>query len=111
MRRPVKLFKVDIDFSEADSIHAATNIHAHHIGNHLINNGHGGADGTSLSGVYVRHNSNFGGCERFFVAYRLNLLAGAIFELVCIALSGVVFSYDLYHDDFLSEKSIEGKTI
>ena len=96
----VQLFKVDLDLTEVDGVHPASDIHPHHGGDDLIGNGHGGADGTALARVDVGHDADLAIGKGLGVADLADLLYGSLVHGGGEALGGVVLSYDLYHDAY-----------
>ena len=64
----------NLTFTKIHCVHTASYIHAHHIGNCFVRNGHSSSDRTSFSGVYIRHNTDFAACCKFIVTHPLYLI-------------------------------------
>lgn len=83
-------------------LHAAANIHAHHVGHHLVMEGHGGADGAALARVGVGHHPDAAVFQEILVAHGGDLRPGRLVDGINKHLGGVVGAFNFNHIVHLS---------
>ena len=88
---------IDLDPAEVNGVHSAANIHAHDIGDGLVDDRHGRADGAALSGMDIRHDADTAARREFIIAHPADLLDGFILDNPGKAESGIYLSPDLHH--------------
>ena len=93
----VQLLHVDLLPGETDGIHPAADVHAHHVGDGLVADGHGGADGAALAGVYVGHDADAAALGERIVAHAADLLDGLVFDDTGEANGSIDLSLDFHH--------------
>ena len=86
----IQFGKINITFCNFNRLHAAANIDANHTGNDLILDGHGGADGTALTGMHIRHDADLATGKLHLIAHRLNLLRCQFLQLGSVTDSGII---------------------
>ena len=59
MSSSINLFKINIHLTQLNSLHAAADIDSNDIRNLFICDRHCGADRAALSGMYIRHDTDF----------------------------------------------------
>lgn len=95
--RLVDAREVEPPASQADRVHAAPDVHAHQVGNHLVDDGHGRADGAAHAGMRVGHDGDARAARELLVAHGADLLDGGIFDLRGVAGGGGVRAFDFKH--------------
>ena len=95
MRSLVDLRKINLRVTEIHRVHPATDIDADHIGNRFISNRHCRSNGTALTGVDVRHNSDLGAFRHSIIAHASDLLDSFILHYSRVADCRIHFSLDL----------------
>ena len=96
MRRLVQMFKVDLRLKQANSVHAAANVHAHNVGHGLVMNGHRRSDGTALTGMHVGHDPDLAALGEGIVAHSADLLNGSVLDDIGIGNGSCDLSLDLH---------------
>ena len=99
----IQLFKINIIFSKIYRIHPTSDIYSNHIWNHFIGYGHCCSYRTSLSGMYIRHNTDFRIFCYCIITHTSDLLDCFLFYYLCIAESCIYFPLNLYcfHSSYL----------
>ena len=94
----VQLLEFHMTLPDAGGLHATADVHPRQVGHHLIGDGHGGANGTSLAGVDVGHKPDTAArCERL-VAQLLHLGDGCVIHNIGEDFSRVKLALYLYHN-------------
>ena len=101
--QPVKVYPL---FFQRDGLHAASDVHAYQVRNSPVLYGHGRADGTCLSRVYIRHDADSGIGEHRLVAHILDLQPRSLIHFITVTDRGVVPSTDFNHGYNLPSPSI-----
>ena len=89
--------QVDALFLEQDHVHAAADVHAHQVRDHILPDGHGGADGAALPRVDVRHDPDLRPGGKRLIAKRLNLPGRGGLDFIGINDCVSVKAVDIYH--------------
>ena len=93
----IEACKIDLLRIQFYRVHAASDIHAHHIRYDLVGDRHGRADRAARTGMDVGHDADFRAFRKRRVQHRFDLLDGFIFTHFGVAESRSVFSIDLKH--------------
>ena len=72
-------------------------VHAHHSGDDLIGNGHGGTNGTAHACMDIGHNADFAISKGRLITDCLDLSGSCFFQFAGKAASDIILSYDFYH--------------
>ena len=78
-------------------LHAAADVHAYHVGYHLVVEGHGGADGAALARVGVGHHPDAAAGQKVLVAHRGDLCPCGLVDGVDKHLGSVVGACNFNH--------------
>ena len=83
-------------------LHAAADIHAHHVGHHLVMEGHGGADGAALARVGVGHHPDTAVDQIILVTHEGDLRPSGLVNRVDKHFGGVIRAGNFDHMVHLS---------
>ena len=95
----VQTLRIDLALSQLHRVHPAADIHADHVGDGLVDDRHGGADGAALACVDVGHDADPAARGEFIIAHPADLLNGLVLDHLCEADRGIDFSFDFQHGD------------
>ena len=93
----VQLGQVKLHMAQLHGVHAAADVHAHQVGDRLVRDGHGGADGAALTRMDVRHDPNAAPGGEFAVAQLPDLLHSIVSDHLRVANGGIELSFDLHY--------------
>ncbi len=82
---------------EADGLHTTANIDTHHIGDKLVLDCHGGANGGTGPGMDIRHDPDLAALGKGLVDQILDLLTGGGFKVPGKDLGLIVKALDNNH--------------
>ena len=94
----IQLRQVETLFFEFDHVHPTADVDADDVRDDAVADRHGGADGTALAGVDVRHDTDLTAGGKRLVAHGFDLPLGGGFEFLCEHFCGGVFAFDLNHN-------------
>ena len=104
----IERLHVDVALAKVDRVHAAADVDAHDVGNHLVPYGHGGSYGAASTHVHVGHDAHLAAFRELGVAHGAHLLDGLVLYDCGEALRRCVASLYLKHS-FSSFPLIVGK--
>ena len=90
--------KVDVHPAKLHGVHTAPDVNAHNVGDRLVSDGHGGADGAAPARVDIRHDPDPGPGGEIVVAHSADLFDGLVLDHRRIAHRRIDLSFDLRHD-------------
>ena len=90
----IKLLKVDLPIAQIDRVHATADVHTHHIGHDLVFDCHGCTNGTTSTGMYIRHDSDFTSLGKTIITHAPNLFNGLVFDHIGISNGRIDFSFN-----------------
>ena len=97
MRGGIHLFHVDFGLAKIHGVHAAADIHADDVGDRPVLHGHGGADGTALARMDVRHDADLAACRKLVITHPADLLDGLVLDDLGKADRGIYLSLNFHH--------------
>ena len=95
--RLVHALHVDIAPAERDRVHAAADIHTDDVGDDLVPDRHGRADGAALPGVDVGHDADPAPGGDLIIAHSADLLDGLVLDDAGKADRRIHLSFDFHH--------------
>jgi hypothetical protein len=103
----IKIPRGDAVRGNYQRFHTAPDVNTHKVRHNFVVYRHGRADGTTRSGVNVRHQAYFASSRKGLIAQRLYLFPRIIVELAGKNFRAVIFSAYFKHSCLLSQRTVK----